>query len=466
MRRWIWAALLACLVVVLAGCGANMANNDTGVKDTGVDTAQIDTGAVDTAQIDTGDADTGADNADAGDVNAKANMGNTDTDGAEADRNMAKAHDNGTITGAPGGGSVQMLAANVGKGDALLLCVDGWCGLVDTGKPEARGRVLSAMRFMGVDALDAVFITHTDNDHTGGLEWLSESDIPVGAWYASAMYTGVKADKHDAVQAAQARGESVAWLRRGDVVPLGNTGAALRVLAPSRLFNDKDDNNSLVMMLETAQGRVLLTGDMELPEEAVLLGEGDDLSCTVLKAPNHGDDDTLSAAFAKACGAQAAVISTDSQEKPGTPDSGVLSRLRAAGTECHVTQDAGLGLRVTLSGGQASVEYIGIDAPLAQGVRIESVVPGDDLVALSNDGPDLDLTGWYLYSDRGNEIFAFPDGCALPSGGRLVVGTQSSPEGSYQLLWDDKKVIHKSKADTLTLYDAWGRPVDARGNGN
>ena len=396
MRRRIWAAVLACLVGTLAGCGAGV----------------------------------------------------TEAEPA-----------------AWGGDSVRMLAVNVGKGDALLLCVDGWCGLVDTGKPAARGQVLSAMRFMGVNALDAVFITHTDNDHTGGLQWLSASDIPVGAWYASAMYTGVKPDKHDAVEAADARGQSVTWLQRGDMVALGDTGAALRVLAPSRLFKDKDDNNSLVMMLETAQGRILLTGDMELPEEAVLLGQGDDLSCAVLKAPNHGDDDTLSAAFAKACAAPTAVISTDSREKPGTPDAGVLSRLRAAGTECHVTQDAGLGLLVTLSGGKASVEAVGIDAPLAQGVRIESVVSGDDLVAISNDGPDLDLSGWYLYSEKDSEIFAFPDGCALPSGGRLVVGTRTSPEGTYQLLWDDKKVIHKSKADAIVLYDAWGRPVDTRGNG-
>ena len=92
------------------------------------------------------------------------------------------------------------------------------------------------------EALDAVFLTHTDGDHAGGLWWLSESDIPVGAWYAPAYYTGVKDEKHPAVKAALARGQSVQWLRRGDSVPLGDTGAVLRVLAPDRLFEDKDNN--------------------------------------------------------------------------------------------------------------------------------------------------------------------------------------------------------------------------------
>ncbi|MBR1560293.1 MAG: lamin tail domain-containing protein, partial [Clostridia bacterium] len=264
--------------------------------------------------------------------------------------------------------------------------------------------------------------------------------------------------------AASERGAEVRWLVRGDAVPLGDTGAALRVLAPTRLFTDKDDNNSLVLMLETAQGRALLTGDMELPEEAALLAEGDDLNCTILKAPNHGDDDTVSEVFANACRAQAALISTDSQEKPGTPDPGVVSRLMAAGTACYVTQDAGLGLRATLSGGQATVEYVNIDVPAADGVAIESVVPGADTVTLYNSGAALDLTGWSLYSDRGDELYLFPDGYVLPAGGRVTVGTRSS-DGGYDLLWDDKKVVHKSKTDDIALYDAYGRAVDVMSNG-
>ena len=365
-----------------------------------------------------------------------------------------------------GGQRVELLAASVGKGDALIVRVDGTACLIDTGKPYARGKVRAAMRAMGVDALEAVFITHTDGDHVGGLEWLAQSDIPVGAWYAPGYYTGVKKEeKHPAVKAAALRGEEVQWLYRGDSIPLGDTGAVFRVLAPAQLFEDKDDNNSLVMMLETRQGRMLLTGDMELPEEAALLMQGDDLTCDVLKAPNHGDDDTLSQAFADAARAKAAIISTDSAEKPGTPDPGVLSRLAAAGTACWVTQDASLGLRVALEGGNPTVSAMNIDAPRASGIVIQRVVPGDDLVTLRNDGADCDLTGWYLYSDRGGELYAFPDGYTLPAGSTLTVGTHTSDDGVYDLLWDDKKVIHKSKRDNIALYDGWGRVIDAMSNG-
>lgn len=362
------------------------------------------------------------------------------------------------------GQPAELFAVNVGKGDALLIRVDGAACLIDAGKACARGKVLTAMAQMGVTALDAVFLTHTDDDHAGGLEWLADSAIPVGAWYAPAFYTGVKAKKHPLAKAAQARGQEPQWLRRGDVIQLGDAGAAFRVLAPAEQFDDKDDNNSLVMMLVTSQGKILLTGDMELPEEAALLARGDDLSCAVLKVPNHGDDDTTSQSFADAAGAQVAVISTDGQEKPGTPDPGVLSRLKAAGSDCYVTEYAGLGLRVTLADGRATVESVEIEAPAATGVSIQSVISGDDLIALSNSGAACDLTGWYLYSDRGNELYAFPDDTLLPAGGSLVVGTLSS-DGGYDLLWNDKKVIHKSKPDTIYLYDRYGRIVDAMDNG-
>lgn len=361
--------------------------------------------------------------------------------------------------------AVELFAVNVGKGDALLVRAGDYACMIDAGKPWAMGRVRAAMELMGIEALDAVFLTHADDDHAGGLNWLAESDIPVGAWYASGVFVEVKEEKHPIVKAAAKRDREPVWLNRGDRIPMGDSGAVLSVLAPFDTFPDKDDNNSLVLMLESEQGRMLFTGDMELPQEVALLALRDDLSCTVLKVPNHADDDTVSVEFAQACAAQLAVISTSTMEKPETPDPSVVARLEAAGSKCLETQNADIGLWVKLSGGQASYEYVDVpDGAASLGsVSIEAVNAGDDTVALSNAGGEVDLTGCSLHSERGNELYAFPDGTILPAGGRLVVGTRST-DGSYDLLWDDKKVIHKSKEDVVTLYDRYGRMVDRRGS--
>jgi competence protein ComEC len=359
---------------------------------------------------------------------------------------------------------VRLFAVNVGKGDALVLKAGDWVGLIDAGKPSAMGRIRAALKGLGVERLNAVFLTHTDDDHAGGLDWLAQSDIPVDNWYAPAMYIGVKAKKHPMVLAATLRGQAVQWLKRGDALALSG-GATLRVLAPASLFEDEDDNNSLVMMLESDQGKMLLTGDMELPEEAELMSQGDDLRCAVLKVPNHGDDDTTSAEFANAASARLAVISTDSQEKPGTPDPGVIRRLEAAGSTVAVTQDAGMGLLVTLENSEPTVKSVDIEAPPVSGLYIAGVDPDDDTITLGNSGSAaVSLDGFYLYSGKGGEMFPFPDGTALSPGAALTVGTNST-DGSYDLLWDDKKVINKKKKDTVYLYDNYGRIVDSRDNG-
>ena len=359
---------------------------------------------------------------------------------------------------------VRLFAVNVGKGDALVLKAGDWVGLIDAGKPSAMGRIRAALKGLGVERLNAVFLTHTDDDHAGGLDWLAQSDIPVDNWYAPAMYTGVKAKKHPMVLAATLRGQAVQWLQRGDALALSG-GATLRVLAPASLFEDKDDNNSLVMMLESDQGKMLLTGDMELPEEAELMNQGDDLRCAVLKVPNHGDDDTTSAEFANAASARLAVISTDSQEKPGTPDPGVIRRLEAAGSTVAVTQDAGMGLLVTLENGEPTVKAVDIEAPPVSGPYIAGVDPDDDTITLGNTGSAaVNLSGFSLYSDKGKELYAFPTDAVLSPCAVLTVGTHST-EGGYDLLWDDKKVVNKKKTDTFYLYDDYGRIVDSRDNG-
>ena len=253
---------------------------------------------------------------------------------------------------------VELFAVNVGKGDALVVRAGDYTCLIDTGKENAQEQLEVALKALGVEALDAVFITHTDKDHTGGLKWLRESGIEIRAIYASRYYPNTTEKKHPAVKAAKKLDLTVNWLGAGDSVPLGDSGAVFRVLAPAMEIPGDEDDNSLVMMLESPDGRILLTGDMEHVEEAALLTSGADLRCDVLKVANHGDSDATSAALIAACAPSVALISTSSEEKPGTPDPGIVRNLQGIGCAVCVTQDASLGVRVTLDGGRVAVENV------------------------------------------------------------------------------------------------------------
>ena len=252
----------------------------------------------------------------------------------------------------------ELLAINVGKGDALLISCGDYVCLIDTGKKDNEEDIRRALEYTEVDALDAVFITHTDKDHTGGLKWLRKSEISIGALYASAYHPETKREKHPSVKTAEKLDLQVNWLKAGDCVPLGDTGAVFYVLAPEYEIPDNEDDNSLVMMLDSPDGRMLLAGDMEFSQEAVLLQSGYDLACDVLKVPNHGDDDACSEALMRACGAKIAVISTSSEEKAGTPSAHVTDGLREIGCEAYCTQQSGIGVRVRMSNGEISAEFL------------------------------------------------------------------------------------------------------------
>lgn len=251
---------------------------------------------------------------------------------------------------------IEMYAVNVGKGDAIILRTGNYTCLIDTGKDKAEDAIRSALEEMNITALDAVFITHCDKDHVGGLKWLRKSEIEIRAIYASEYHPDKTRKKHQATKTAEKLGLEVNWLGRGDKIDIGN-GAVLRVLAPEGEIPGNEDDNSLVMLLESPDGRILLAGDMEQKEELMLLSSKQDLTCDVLKVPNHGDADACSNQLIAACGAKIAVISTSTEEKPDTPDKKVLKNLEKADCAVYITQNSKKGVYVTLNAGVASAEY-------------------------------------------------------------------------------------------------------------
>lgn len=351
-----------------------------------------------------------------------------------------------------------LFAVNVGKGDALLLNCGADTYLIDTGARENWGDLSRALAVLQVSRLTGVILTHTDGDHVGGALPLATSSIQVDGWYASAFFTG-KESKHPGVAAAAVRGEKLTFLQSGDELPLG-TGRLL--VAGPRSASEKENCNSLVLVAEAGGGRMLLTGDMEFPEEKELLSAGAIPRCSVLKVGNHGEDDATSEALLKAVKPQIAVISTSTAVEPDTPSTRVLTLLVASKAMIYQTQDASSGVLVTIDGGETTaslMDYSELPAPVT-GVTIKAVDHQADRITLRNTGSGAaDLSGWYIHSERGNEIFVLPEGTQLAPGGELVICSESSGEAG-DLRWPDTKVWHKTKDDAATLYDVYGRLMD------
>ena len=353
---------------------------------------------------------------------------------------------------------VSLTSINVGKADCHLLTLGEQVFMIDTGSAESWGMVSRALRILGIDHLNGVILTHTDKDHAGGIQALAISSIKVDAWYSSAYYTDVKKKKHPAVKATALRGTQVQWLQAGDTLMAG--AYTLQVLAPSSLDEDNENNNSVVLYLQAAEGSLLLMGDTEEGGEAELLTKGVLSPVTVLKVGHHGEDDASSKDFIRTVRPAAAVISTNTAEEPDTPSQKVLRRLDEVGSLVLQTQEVDGAVRVTLTGGTPQAEYITFTPPTeTSNVILADKSVAQDAVTLRNDGNiEADLSGWYIYSEKGKEIFVFPDGATLAPGASCTVGTQTT-DSIVDYLWPDARVWHETKPDTAILYNAYGQEV-------
>lgn len=245
----------------------------------------------------------------------------------------------------------RILFINVGKGDAALVMAGDQHYLIDAGPKDAWDHVAAALAHYRVRKLDGVFLTHGDGDHAGGLKKLAKSEIEVSAWYASDLYVDDGKDGHPAAEAAEERGQEPVYLSAGDSV------GPFTVLGP--LERDKDDdNNSLILMFESAGGKALLTGDMKLDEEETLLKSGRPLACGVLKIAHHGNSDATSDQLIEAADPQIAVVSTDSEERPDLPDARIEALLEARGIPLYSTWKSGGGILVTFEKPQLRVDSV------------------------------------------------------------------------------------------------------------
>ena len=360
---------------------------------------------------------------------------------------------------AESGGALTLVALNVGKGDCLLLHSGSTLYMIDAGLPEQWGAVSSALKQMEITRLNGVIITHTDNDHAGGAWPLAMSGIEVDAWYAPAYYTDVKDSKHPVKLAAELRNQTVTWLKAGDTLPLEN--GTLTVLGPRSLNKEAENCNSLVLLAEGGGARMLLAGDMEFPEEEELLAAGAIPACQVLKVGNHGEDDATSEALIRQVKPQIALISTNTAAEPDTPSDRVMKLLERSGATVYQTQHAAVGMMVTAEDGQISVNKLssGELPDRNQTVLLSDKSAKKDAISLTNHGKEkVDISGWYILSERGSQMYVFRDTVLQP--GQKVTITSQSSDDQGDLVWPDKKVWHKSKADAAYLYDAYGRLID------
>jgi competence protein ComEC len=224
--------------------------------------------------------------------------------------------------------SLDMIALNVGEGQAVLFSRDGHGLLIDTGPVHRGSRLLAKLKAYNVEQLDRIILTHHHPDHAGGLFRLVEAFPRVEVIENGHRLPGLKAsntirwtweflDQWENRQVIQA-GDTLQW-----------RGVRIETLWPQKIDGNSHNRNSLVLHLRYGGQDVLIMGDVGAGVEKELLSQGMlPNQVQVLLAGHHGSKDTSCEPFLQKVNPVHAIICIDENNLRGYPAEKTVKRLQ------------------------------------------------------------------------------------------------------------------------------------------
>lgn len=239
---------------------------------------------------------------------------------------------------------------DVGQGDCICIELpEGGAWLIDGGSSDISGvgeyRIEPFLKSQGIDTLEAVFLSHSDSDHTSGVIELLESgriEVELLA-LPCAEQSSTEAGFGEILALAKLRDIPILWLQTGMTWEHGAVKATC--LHPEAGSSYSSTNAaSEVLYITYGDFSLLLTGDVEgAGEEALLdnLQEADISDVTVLKVAHHGSKYSSIAEILEQISPRVAVISCGEDNSYGHPHEETLKRLGEAGSMILTTPERG-----------------------------------------------------------------------------------------------------------------------------
>ena len=231
----------------------------------------------------------------------------------------------------PEAGTFELTVLDVGQGLASVIRTRSHVLVYDTGPAFQSGRsaaefaVLPFLRHLGVRQLDALMVSHGDQDHSGGLQPLLAA-LPVRLLSVGPSVRTTVADKVDCRAGQQWRWDDVSFT----------------VLHPDAHSLPESGNNSSCVLLIRGDraGSALLTGDIEAAAEQELLDRPLPRVSLVV-APHHGSGTSSTSLFVAALRPDVTIFSTGYRNRWNFPRADVVERWRRAGARTYDTSVSG-----------------------------------------------------------------------------------------------------------------------------
>ncbi|MEO7200566.1 MAG: DNA internalization-related competence protein ComEC/Rec2, partial [Dokdonella sp.] len=232
-------------------------------------------------------------------------------------------------------GEFEVWTFDVGQGLAVALRTRDHVLLYDAGPRYPSGFdlgdavVVPSLLALDIRLLDRLVLSHADNDHAGG----------ASAVQLALPTQHVESGEPQRLQVLQPAlrpqrcnaGDTWQW-----------NGVQVRTLAPDAETEERGNDSSCVILVESAYGSLLLTGDAGSRVEAALAaGLGSAQRPRVLSVPHHGSKSSSSAALLDAFAPDLAVMSSGYRNRFGHPHPSVSERYAERGIAVLNTAEHG-----------------------------------------------------------------------------------------------------------------------------
>lgn len=276
----------------------------------------------------------------------------------------------------PGKRELTLTFLDVGQGDCIhIKTMEGNHFLVDGGSSSVSQvgtyRIIPYLKASGAGEIEAVFVTHPDEDHCNGVRELLSAGalngIHVKKLYLPDVGENARSQAYEALvtEAADA-GVPVDYIHKGQA--LLEKEFTLFCLHPEEGDESRESNEySMVLLLCFREFRALLTGDVEGDGEEKLIQSLEDMKTgkygdtslegavsggygkvslpengiTVLKVAHHGSGNSTPMKLLTEINPQIAVISCGENNPYGHPHSETLNRLGDVGAAIYRTDVSG-----------------------------------------------------------------------------------------------------------------------------
>ncbi len=226
-----------------------------------------------------------------------------------------------------------MVAVDVGQGAATLIHSGGETALVDCGSyysPRGSGAdVVDAMDTYGWESLQYAILTHYHRDHAGGLSQLlarTRVETLLLPWETESEL------QNEVLTLAQRYGVAVRYIYMTNRVRLGD---AILTIYP-QLTRGEINEEGLTVVGSYGEFDALITGDMGMSTERMLIEKYDLCDVEVLFVAHHGSKYSTSEEFLKEVTPEIGIISVG-ENGYGHPSAEAMERMAFYGMELYRT---------------------------------------------------------------------------------------------------------------------------------